>query len=65
MSAAPEMGMGAEGLAVPTGVQAAGLKVVVDCNVPPAGLQEITTLPPVTSAVSVAGWPLVGGVNVP
>jgi len=57
--------MGAEGLAVPTGVQAAGLKVVVDCNVPPAGLQEITTLPPVTFAVSVAGWPLVGGVNVP
>jgi len=59
------MGMGADGLAVPTGVQEAGLRAVLDCSVPPAGLQEMTILPPVTLAVSVAGEPLVGCVNVP
>ena len=56
--------MGAEGLAVPTGVHGAPAPTDgLDCSVPPAGLQEMTKLPPVTFAVSLAGPTFVDAIN--
>jgi len=58
------MGMGAEGLAVPTAVHGAPAPTDgLDCSVPPVGLQEMTTLPPEMLALSLVGPALVLATN--